>query len=253
MSNKFARKACAVYKDGKLLGKYRSIRDVSQILGIATNTITRNINSEHLYKGQYSFKLVPYADVAVNLLDKSHRWKPTYIFPNDYLISDDGQLYSIRSNKVLRYRIDPDGYAYYVLCVSGERHTIKAHRLVGMAFIPNPSNKPALDHINGIRTDNRVDNLRWVTNKENSNNPITLTKLRNNAVNNMPKLQVGAIKRQYGRKGVAIYKDGQLVKISTSQREAALFTGSSEGQVSNCLSGYRSSCHGVIFKRIEGI
>lgn len=175
-------------------------------------------------------------------------WKPTFVFPDYYLVSNAGDIYSIRSHKILKYNIDKDGYCYYVLCVNGERHTIKAHKLVAMAFIPKLDNKQALDHINGIRTDNRVENLRWVTNKENSNNPLTLAKLQNNAIINKPKLYRAAVSHNFGRKSVAVYKDNQLLQIFESQKSAAEFTCVSEGKVSQCLSGQKPSCKGYVFR-----
>ena len=66
-----------------------------------------------------------------------------------------------------------NGYRTVFLSKNKERKLKKIHRLIAEAFIPNPENKPCIDHINTIRHDNRIENLRWATYKENGNNEIT--------------------------------------------------------------------------------
>lgn len=78
-------------------------------------------------------------------------------------VSDQG---NVKKNGVLfECRLDR-GYKVFGPCYG-------VHRAVAQLFIPNPNNKPEVDHINGDRLDNKAINLRWVTHKENSNNPIT--------------------------------------------------------------------------------
>ena len=72
-----------------------------------------------------------------------------------------------------------NGYSVVSLSKNGKTKTYKLHRLVAQTFISNPNNKPHIDHINTIRTDNRVENLRWVTVTENHNNPLSLEHLSN--------------------------------------------------------------------------
>lgn len=61
----------------------------------------------------------------------------------------------------------PRGYACVTLAKGGTKHTRMLHRLLAQAFIPNPSNKPQVNHKNGAKTDNRLKNLEWMTAKEN--------------------------------------------------------------------------------------
>lgn len=71
-----------------------------------------------------------------------------------------------------------DGYLVVCISKNGKRKDAHVHVLVAQAFIPNPDNKPEVDHINCVRDDNRVENLRWVTRSENARNPITYERVR---------------------------------------------------------------------------
>jgi hypothetical protein len=69
--------------------------------------------------------------------------------------------------KILKQSVST--YGYYKLCISidGKKYDLLAHRLIAEAFVPNPDAKHQINHINGIKTDNSVDNLEWVSCKEN--------------------------------------------------------------------------------------
>lgn len=89
-------------------------------------------------------------------------------FP-DYLISDNGDVFSIKKNKYLMTpKIDRDGYLTIGLRYNGTRYWRRVHRLVAQYFIPNPDNKPCVNHINGKVNDNNVSNLEWCTISENT-------------------------------------------------------------------------------------
>jgi len=73
---------------------------------------------------------------------------------------------SIEKGRIMKLKKD-NGYLRIVLRKNGEQKNLAIHRLVAQAFIQNPENKPEINHINGIKTDNRIENLEWCTQKEN--------------------------------------------------------------------------------------
>jgi hypothetical protein len=82
------------------------------------------------------------------------------------VVSCTGKVYN-RKGKILKLRYSDDGYLKTSLSRDGKDFEVGVHRLMALAFIPNPENKPMVNHLNAVRDDNRIDNLEWCTNAEN--------------------------------------------------------------------------------------
>lgn len=99
-------------------------------------------------------------------------WKDIEGYEGLYQVSNMGRVKSFNINengKILKQGTTKKGYLYVILYKDKKTKPMRVHRLVAQAFIPNEDNKPQVNHINEIKTDNRVENLEWMTNEENNN------------------------------------------------------------------------------------
>lgn len=162
-----------------------------------------------------------------NLINEVWRDIPGY--KNLYQISDQGRVRSLKfgKEKILSPGLNKNGYYHIALCLNGKIRRFFVHRLVAMTFIFNPENKDCVDHINGVRSDNRLENLRFCTKKENSNFPLARKNNSDSKLNN-PKLLKPVLQIDKNT--------GDVIKEYSSINEASREANVHNSSISHCCS-----------------
>ena len=108
-------------------------------------------------------------------------WLPVIDYEDYYEVSNDGLVRSVRSGELLDGWVNSYGYRTVSFVVDGERATKKVHRLVALAFIPTISGKDFVNHKDGDKLNNCVENLEWVTRGENNKHAATVLQVSKEA------------------------------------------------------------------------
>ncbi len=125
----------------------------------------------------------------------------------NYNIYSDGKVWSIKANKFIKSNINSSGYFKVGLYNKNGRNFFNIHRLIAENFIDNKFNKPQVNHINGIKTDNRIENLEWVTPSENTKHAWD---------NGLCKISdIGIIKRKYNGHKVGLLNNKIILDNNT--------------------------------------
>lgn len=135
--------------------------------------------------------------------------------------------------KVLRPKTNGSGYLFVMLCKGKARKHAYIHRLVADAFIPNPEQKPQVNHVNGVKSDNHVSNLEWVTGTENSQHAYRCGLY----------FDIASVFRD---KGVPVYDTETLTRYKTI-KAAAKAIGKNYSLLRDMLKGRRVNTTSIIY------
>lgn len=149
-------------------------------------------------------------------------WKPIVGYPS-YAVSNCGRIRNTGTGRILKVAIKPHGYAYVTLCENKIKKYMRVSRLVATAFIPNPKNKSQVNHIDNIRSNDRVENLEWVTQHEN---------MRHCSNQN----------RQWPKKRPVMCTDAAGISKVYESIASVVIDGFWQGNVVSCLQGRLKTC-----------
>lgn len=170
---------------------------------------------------------------GINFLDMDKEiWKDIKGFEGIYQISNTGFVKSLRTNNIRISGNNGNGYRYVPLSKHGKVKNHYIHRLVALAFIPNPLKKYTVNHSDGNKNNNHVDNLEWATQSENSQHGFD---------NGLIKQKKGA-KNPNSKKIIQFTMDMNFIREYDYIREAEKITGIKSQNIGMaCMGKYKQS------------
>lgn len=184
-------------------------------------------------------------------------WKKIQNYENNYEVSNYGRVRSldrtikvhIKNNnkrvvrgKILKLNQKRNGYLTVDLCKDGKVKTVLVHRLVAIAFIPNTDvNKNEVNHINTIKTDNRANNLEWVTPEENKKHALENHLYKSNRKQKVRCKQLNIIFK-------SSYDAGEYINKTKFQYSKK--TKSIAGKIRACVNNIQKSAYGYTWEKI---
>jgi len=181
-------------------------------------------------------------------------WVPVRDYESKYEISNFGRVksiggYSVRrgngsyilEEKILSPWVNKAGYSSVKLN-QDLKISRRVHRIIAEAFIPNPENKPFVDHIDGNPSNNSISNLRWCTQKENMNNPISVKRCSMSRMGKLPSNMRAVEKCSI---------DGCVISEYPSIEEAARQNSVLGSSITDVCRNRRKSCGGYNWKYKE--
>ena len=154
----------------------------------------------------------------------------------DYSVSTEGEVRKDTTNYILSQSSQQD-YKFVSLIINGKQKRMRVHRMVALAFIDNPDNKPYVNHINGNRSDNNVENLEWVTPSENIQHAV----------------DTGLFKSGRTRAVIQYNLNGEQMATFESASEAARQTGGSQSKITMCCRRQRDSANDYQWRYYDDI
>lgn len=159
-------------------------------------------------------------------------WKDVVGYEGVYRVSSTGRMRSIKRDKILTPKINWDKYHRIQLWRNGKNVYVSIHRVVAEAFLDKPDGCDVVNHKNGIKDDNRVENLEWVTQQEN---------IIHSWENGLSKHKLNG---QSSRKVDQFTMENEYINTYASQREAERQTGVSNFSISACCRNISESSGG---------